>query len=228
MASAQGVLAEARLVATKDLRVEWRSRVVLNQVLPFALLVLVMFGFALDADTGTLRAFTAGLFWVAVLLAALLAVQRSFALETEDAALEGLRLSGMAPAAIFAGKACAIVLQLLVLEVVLGFGVVIFYGAEIDDAALAVITGVVAAIGVGAAGTLYGVLAASLKVRETILPILLLPVLAPVLIGATRAFDDAFGSAAVNGWSWLAMLALFALVYAVFGALAFGALLEES
>ena len=228
MAEGQGILAEARLVAVKDLRVELRSKVVLNQVVPFALLVLVLFGFALDADTGTLRSFTAGLFWVAVLLAALLAVQRSFGLETEDSALEGLRLSGMAPSAIFAGKALAIVLQLLVLEVLLGFGVVIFYGAEIADFGLLVAAGVVAAIAVGAAGTLYGVLAASLKVRETILPILLLPVLAPVLIGATRAYDDAFGSAAVNGWSWLAMLALFALVYAVFGALAFGSLLEES
>ena len=228
MADLSGALAETRLVALKDLRVESRSKVILNQVVPFALLVLVMFGFALDADTSTLRAFTAGLFWVTVLLAALLAIQRSFGLETEDAALEGLRLSGMAPAAIFAGKGLAMLLQLLLLEVLLGFGVVIFYGAEIDDFALMVATGVVAAIGVAAAGTLYGVLAASLKVRETILPILLLPVLAPVLIGATRAFDDAFGAAAVNGWSWLAMLALFALVYVVFGALAFGALLEES
>jgi heme exporter protein B len=228
MGSAATMWSEARLVAAKDLRVEMRSKVVLNQVVPFALLILVMFGFALDADTTTLRAFTAGLFWVAILLAALLAIQRSFALETDDSALQGLRLSGMAPAAIFAGKASAIILQLLVLEVVLGFGVAIFYGAEMDNIALAIATGLAAAVGIGAAGTLYGVLAASLKVRETILPILLLPVLAPVLIGATRAFDDALGAAAVNGWSWLALLALFALVYVVFGALAFGALLEES
>jgi heme exporter protein B len=228
MADGTGLFAEARLVAAKDIRVEWRSRVVLNQVVPFALLVLVMFGFALDADSGTLRSFTAGLFWVTVLLASLLAIQRSFAIETDDSALQGLRLSGMAPAAIFAGKAFAIMLQLLILEALLVVGVIIFYNATLDDLPLAVATGVVAAVGVAAAGTLYGVLAASLKVRETILPILLLPVLAPVLIGATRAFDDAFGSAAVNGWSWLALLALFALVYVIFGALAFGTLLEES
>lgn len=228
MASAKESISEARLVAVKDLRVEVRSRVALNQIVPFALLVLVLFGFALDADTTTLRAFTSGLFWVTVLLASLLAIQRSFSLETEDDALEGLRLSGMAPAAVFAGKATAILLQLLMLEVLLGIGVAIFYGADFEDIPLAVATGAAAAVGVAAAGTLYGVLAASLKVRETILPILLLPVLAPVLIGATRAFDDALGSAAVNGWSWLAMLVLFALVYVVFGALAFGALLEES
>jgi heme exporter protein B len=65
-------------------------------------------------------------------------------------------------------------------------------------------------------------------VRETILPILLLPVLAPVLIGATRAFDDALGAVAVDGWNWLGLLALAAVVYVAFGALAFGVLLEES
>jgi heme exporter protein B len=65
-------------------------------------------------------------------------------------------------------------------------------------------------------------------VRETILPILLLPVLAPVLIGATRAFDDALGAVAVDGWRWLVLLALSAVVYVAFGALAFGVLLEDS
>jgi heme exporter protein B len=57
---------------------------------------------------------------------------------------------------------------------------------------------------------------------------LLLPVLAPVLIAATRAFEDALGEAAVNGWSWLVLLSLTAVVYTAFGALAFGTLLEES
>ena len=86
----------------------------------------------------------------------------------------------------------------------------------------------VATLGVAAAGTLYGVLAAGFRVRETILPILLLPVLAPVLIGATRAFDDALGAVAVDGWNWLGLLTLSAVVYLAFGALAFGVLLEDS
>ncbi len=89
-------------------------------------------------------------------------------------------------------------------------------------------TAVVATVAVAGAGTLYGVLAAGLRVRETILPLLLLPVLAPVLIAATRAFDDALGTAAVNGWSWLGLLGLAAVVYVAFGAFAFGTLLEES
>ena len=217
----------AALVARKDLRIELRSRVLLNHVLPFAVLVLILFGFALDADSEALRSFAPGLFWVAVLLAALLAVGRSFALERADGALDSFRLSDISPAAVFAGKALAVFLQLVALEAVLGAGIFIFYGASLEKPGLLVAAGLLAAAGIASAGTLYGVVASQLAVRETILPLLLLPVLAPVLIGATRAFGDALGTVAVNGWSWLGLLGAFAAVYATFGALVFGHLLEE-
>jgi len=71
------------------------------------------------------------------------------------------------------------------------------------------------------------VLAVGLGVRETLLPILLLPVLAPVLIGATKAFDDALGVAVVNGWAWVSLLAAFAVAYVVAGALSYGLVLED-
>jgi heme exporter protein B len=219
---------EVSLVAGKDLRIELRSRVGVGQIAPFAVLVLVLFGFALDADTKALRTFTGGLFWVTVLFAAVLAIQRAFAVESHDGNRDALRLSGMDPAAIFLGKAAAVAVELLALEVVLGCGVAVLYGPSVEAPLLLVVTALVATVGVAAAGTLYGVLAAGLQVRETILPILLLPVLAPVLIGATRAFDDALGAVAVNGWNWLGLLGLTAVVYVAFGALAFGVLLEES
>lgn len=219
---------EARLVAEKDLRIELRSRVGLGQVAPFAVLVLVLFGFALSGDTRTLRTYTGGLFWVTVLFAAVLAIQRSFSIESADGNRDALRMSGMDPAAIFVGKAASLTLQLLALEVVLGAAVLILYDPDIEAPLLLLVTALVATVGVAAAGTLYGVLAAGLRVRETILPILLLPVLAPVLIGATRAFDDALGAVAVDGWNWLGLLGLAAVIYVAFGALAFGVLLEES
>ena len=89
-------------------------------------------------------------------------------------------------------------------------------------------TCVAATAGLAATGSLYGVLAAGLRVRETLLPLLLLPVAAPVLIGATRAFEAAFSGTTGEGWSWCTLLAVFAAVYTVFGVLAFGPLLEES
>ncbi len=221
------LLADAGLVAAKDLRIEARSRVLVNQVAPFALLVLVLFGFALDADQRTLRVFAPGLFWVTILLAALLAVQRSSSLERADGADAGLRLSGMAPASVFLGKASAVFVQLMALEALLAVGIVVLYGSRLADPVLLVLTATVAGAAVASTGTLYGALASESGARETLLPILLLPVLAPVLIGAARAFDDALGAAAVDGWAWLGLLAAFGLVATVLGALAYGAVAED-
>ena len=91
------MLRTVRLVAGKDLRIEARSRVATNQVLPFAVLVLVLFAFALDPDRGVLRRATPGLFWLAVLFCLLFTVQRSFAVETADGARDALRLAGARP-----------------------------------------------------------------------------------------------------------------------------------
>jgi heme exporter protein B len=222
------VFRDAALVAGKDLRIEARSRVATNQVAPFAVLVLVLFAFALDPDRGVLARASAGLFWLAVLFSGLLAVQRAFAIESDDAARDGLRLSGLDPAGIFLGKAGAVAAQLAALEVLLAAGVVVLYDVSLKGALLLVVTCIVATAGIAAAGTVYGVLAAGLRVRETLLPLLLLPVLAPVLLGATRASEAALGQGLDNGWRWVQLLTTFAVVYVTFGVLAFGPLLEES
>jgi heme exporter protein B len=219
---------DAALVAGKDLRIELRSRVTLQQVMPFAVLVLILFGVALDPDRGILERASAGLFWVAVLFCALLAIQRAFTIEAADGGRDALRLSGLDPAGVFLGKAAAIAVQLVALEALLAAGVVIMYGTEVTGVPLLVATVVAATAGLAAAGTLYGVLAAGLRVRETLLPILLLPVLSPVLIGATKSFEAALGGVAADGWPWCGLLTTFALLYLAFGTLAFGTLLEES
>jgi len=220
---------DAWLIARKDLLIEARSRVVLNQVAPFALLVLVLFGFALDAsiETETLVRFSPGLFWVTVLFVALLAIQRSVALERVDGAFGALRLTGIDGWRIFVGKSLAVTAQLIVLEALLLFGIIVLYGARVASWPLVIIGAILAAIGISVAGSLYGVLAVGLGVRETLLPILLLPVLAPVLIAATKVFDDALGTAVVNGWAWTSLLAAFAVAYVVAGSLAYGMILED-
>lgn len=222
------MLHDALLVAGKDLRIEWRSRVTTNQVAPFALLVLVLFAFALDPDRGILERATSGLYWVAILFAALLAIQRAFAIEAADGNRDALRMAGLQPAGIFLGKVGGIAALLAALEVLLGLGVVILYGTTFRTWGMVVLTCAVATLGLAAAGSLYGALAAGLRVRETLLPLLLLPVVAPVLIGATRAFEAALAGVPSDGWPWVGLLSIFALVYLAFGVLAFGPLLEES
>lgn len=226
---------DARLVAGKDLRIEYRSRVTTNQVTPFALLVLVLFAFAIDPglriegdDRTVLDLAAPGLFWITVLFAALLALQRAFTVEAADGSRDGLRLSGLDPAGIFLGKSGAVMAQLLALELVLGVGAVLLYDVAVHGVALIAVTALAATAGIAAAGTIYGVLAAGLRVRETLMPVLLFPVLAPVLIGATQAFEAALAGDPSDGWGWAALLGVFAIVYTAVGVLSFGTLLEES
>ena len=220
---------DALLVAGRDLRIEARSRVATSQVAPFALLVLVLFAFALDPDTGVLESATPGLFWVAVLFSGLLALSRSAALDESDGVRDALRLSGLEPGGIFLGKAAAVAVQLLALQLVLAAGVIVLYGAEPSGVALLALTCVTGTAAVAATGTLYGALVSGLRVRETLLPLLLLPTLAPVLIGATRAFEAALGGDTLTrGWAWCGLLFFFAVLYTLAGALAYGVLLEGS
>lgn len=225
---AGSMLRDAVLVAGKDLRIEVRSRVGLNQVVPFALLVLVLFGFALDSDRNVLAQAGPGLFWVAVLFSAVLAIQRSFVVEADDGARDGLRLSGLDGTAIFLGKAGAIALQLLVLEAVLAVGVAVLYDISLRGPVMLAVTCVAATVGLAASGTVYGIIAAGLRVRDTLLPLLVLPVLAPVLLAAARACDAALAGAPSEGWPWVRLLAIFATIYVAFGVAAFGPLLEEA
>lgn len=228
------MLSDALLVAGKDLRIELRSKVALNQVAPFAACVLILFGFALGPGRAALEPAAPGLFWVTVLLSALLAVHRSMSIESDDDARDGLRLSGLDPGGIFLGKVLAIAVQLLALEVALAVGIAVFYGAHLGGALVLVAACLLASMGVAAAGAIYGVAAHGSRARETLLPLLFLPVVAPVLLAGTKAWQEALTSApgagrsAGAGSGWLIVLGVFALVYLAVGIVAFEPLLEDS
>lgn len=219
---------EAWAVAAKDLRIEARSHVARTQVVPFALVVVVLFGVALDPDRGVLTRAAPGLLWVTVLLTTLLATQRSLAIESADRAVDQLRVSGVDPAAVFLGKAGAVCVQLLVVVTALSVGVVVLYDAGLASPLLLVASAFAATAGLALAGTLYAAVAAGLRVRETLVPLLVLPVVAPVLLGATRAWEAGVGLAITDGWPWVRLLIAFMVVFGAAGVLAFGALLEES
>jgi heme exporter protein B len=220
----------AWLVAKRDLLVEWRSRIALNQVYPFAGIVMVMFGFAID-DTSLMERIAPGLIVLATMFSLLVLVQRSFAVETEDGALDALRTAGVSSTALFWGKSIAMAVQLAVLEALLVLLAVLLYGSTIRPSGviLPVLTWVAGTWGLATVGTLYGGLAAGARGRETLLPLLLLPVVAPVLIGATRAVEAALGArgSVDDGWPWMGLVAVFAAVFCAGGTLAFGPLIDE-
>ena len=221
----------ARLVAVKDLRIEMRSRILVNQVLPFAAIVMVLFAFALDKDDLLARV-APGLVWLATLFSMLVIVQRAFAVEAADGALDALRTAGVPAEGIFLGKAVALTLQLMVLECLLFVAAFVLYSSrvDVDGVALLITSALAASCGLGLVGTLYGGLTSGTKGRESLLPLLLLPVVAPVLIGATRATEAALGVGGISmreGWAWVALLATYALLFGIGGSIAFGPLVDD-
>ncbi len=225
--SVDNPLREVLLVARKDLTIEWRSRVTTNQVAPLGLLILIVFALAFDANPQLLSLGAPGLFWVGVLFSGLLTVQRAFTVEGVDGLTDALRLSGLRPGSIYLGKTLAVAIQLLFLEVVLFGGVIVFFDASVDEWLLLIVAAVVGTSGFAAAGCIYGAMSLGLRVRETLLPLLLLPVVAPLLLAGSRAFDRALGVSTQAGWNWVAMLGVMSVVYLTLGTLSAGPLMED-
>ncbi|MCS5673671.1 MAG: heme exporter protein CcmB [Actinomycetota bacterium] len=221
------MLREALLVARKDLRVEWRSKVTIGHVAPLALLVLVVFAFAFDANAGLLEFGAGGLYWVAVLFGGTLLIQRAFDVETEDGNFDAFRMSAIGAPSLFLGKSLGVFIQVVFLELILGPGVVLLYNVRIDDWVLLLASALGGTLAFSVCGVLCGVMAAGLRVRATLLPLLLVPVLAPVLLAGSRAFETAFGLRAEAGWTWASLMFVIAAVHTAVGVRAFGFLLEE-
>ena len=218
---------DAMLIARRDLTIELRSKVGLWQILPFGILALFLFAFALGPRTDLLAAAAPGLFWLAVLFSSILATQRSLNIEGSPATREANRLLGLDPAGVFLGKAAAMVIELLVLEVVLLVGIVLLFHVSVASWLYGGAARVLPAIGLRAAGVLYGSLAGSTSTRSTLLPILVLPVEAPVLIAASKSLARGLGTLTPDAGRWLALLCVFAAVYTVLGVALYGPL-EES
>ncbi len=218
-------------VARKDLRIERRSHVLTAQILPFTLVTMVLFAFALDA-TSVLQRVAPGLVWLAVLFSMMIVVQRAFAVETADGALDALRSAGADMSGVFFGKFIALVVQLIIVEGALWIAAVLLYGIELrlGGIVLLVTSSISATCGLAAIGTIYGGLASGIQGRESLLPLLVLPVASPVLIGATRSAEAAFGiggTVASEGWPWLGLLTVFAVAFVVVGSFAFGPLVDD-
>jgi heme exporter protein B len=188
--------------ARKDLLLELRAKRTLFLSTVFAMLVVVVFAFAFGRSLGTRAAVGRGALWVAFVFAGLVSVTRSAAVETADAAIEGLLLAPADRTAVYFGKVASNALFVFGVEVAsLGF-VYVFLQYTPPASALPwlAVTFAVAAVGFAAAGTLLALLAARSRLPELTLPVVLVPILVPILLGGvqlTRAFT---GDARAGPW----------------------------
>lgn len=215
-------------VLWKDLLSEWRRRDRVLAMLLFSLLVVAIFHFALaDVSEAQLRASIPGLLWIAFLFASVLGFNRAFALELENDALSGLALAPVDAGWIFLGKAAANFVLLGLVQVVTAAAFSIAFDLPIAPIALP-LAGVVAlgSVGLTVVGTLFGAVAVRTRYREVMLPLLMLPVLMPILIGAVRATATLFNGEAAEPAS-LRLLLVFDLVYFIVSFLIFEYVLNE-
>ena len=224
--------AEARValaIARKDALSELRGRHATVSTLFFAAIVLLLFGFALGPDSARLAAAAPGLLWLAVVFAGLLAVSRLHLLETDDGALEQLALYPVSRRAIYAGKALGGLAVMLLLGVLVLGAVGILFAVDIGAAWPALLlTVILGALGVAAVGTFYAGITVRLRAREVMLPLLMLPVLAPLLLAAVKATAAALaGDPLGELGAWLQLLVAFDVLMLVAGLATYGYLLED-
>jgi heme exporter protein B len=215
-------------VLWKDLLVEWRSRDRVAAMGVFALLVVVIFQFAAPPGTSPeSRAHLPGLLWVAWLFAAILGLNRSFALELENDAWAGLALAPADRGWIYLGKALAALVLLLAVQLAsaVAFGLAFSVPLAPVAAPLAGVT-LLGALGISAIGTLFAAVAARTQYREAMLPLLLLPLLVPVLLGAVRATAALLGQEPLP-WPPLRLLLVTDAVFLIVSFLCFEYVLDE-
>jgi heme exporter protein B len=219
----------ALAIARKDALAELRGRHAVVGTLFFAAVVLLLFGFALGPDATRLAVAAPGLLWLAIVFSGLLAVNRLHLLESDDGALDQLALYPVPRRAIFAGKALGGLAVMLGLGLVILGAVGILFAVDVVGSWLPLLaTVVLGAVGIAAVGTFYAGLTVRLRAREVMLPLLMLPVLAPLLLASVKATaaalaGDPFGELG----SWLQLLVAFDVIMVAAGTATYGYLLED-
>jgi heme exporter protein B len=168
-----------------------------------------------------------GIIWVAFTFAGVLGLNRAFVLEKDRGSLEGLLLCPVSRDVIYFGKLLGIFLFMLMVEAILFPVFAVLYNFSLADITLFLIA-VLATLGFAGVGTLFSAMAVNTRSREIMLPVLLLPVAAPVVIAAVAATSDIMGGASVGDVSrWLQLLATFDVIFLIVSSFVFGAVLEE-
>ena len=224
-------LRQALAILRKDLLLEWRRRARLVAVLVFAVNVLLLFSFALGADTGTLARAAGGLLMLALLFSSTLALGESFRAEHEHAALEGLLLLPTHPIAIYYGKAVANAAFLMVLGPLLIPAALVLFGGSVSGAQLAQLLGIWALVAAGLAGpgTLYAAMTGGLRSQDVLLPLLLFPLEVPVLLAGVRGMSLVQGGDPMSQLGgWIGLLVAFDVIYWSLCGVLFPYVVEES
>jgi len=203
----------AALVA-KELQTEFRSRELLTTTLVFVLIVIVLFSFTFDPSVSESRRFGPGLLWLAFLFSASLMLQPCFLKERSNDTLSALRLSVGDPFAIFLAKFVSNTCLLLLTQVLLLPIFAVLYNVKVFPVfPKLLLVFLLGSIGVSVTGTALSAVSSQARMRELLLPLLLLPLLVPILISSTEATAALLAEQPALRRDWLGILTAFDVVF---------------
>jgi heme exporter protein B len=211
----------------KDLAAELRSKELLSSMLVFALLVILIFNFALELDRSAREDVAAGVLWVTTAFTGTLGLNRSLSQEKDRGSLDGLLLAPMDRSALFFGKALGNLLFIFVIQfIMLPVFTVLFDVSMLQP--LLVLVVLLGSIGYSAVGTLLASMTVHSRSRDVMLPILLFPVAVPVLIAAVRASSGVLTAAAWDQISpWINLLLVYDVIFIAVAFMLFEYVVEE-
>ena len=211
----------------KDLIAELRARELLGGMVVFALLVLLIFNFAFDLRVDNVASVAPGVLWVAFTFAGVLGLARSFVIEKDRGALDGLLMAPIDRGAIYVAKMLGNFIFMTIVEAICLPVFTAFFNFGVISLAVVEIA-VLGTLGFSAVGTLFSAMAVNTRARDVMLPLLVFPVCIPVVIAAVEATSQVFsGSPSSNGFQWLALLAAFDLIFFVVCYFVFDFVVEE-
>lgn len=214
-------------VVWKDLAAELRGRELISAMLVFALLVILIFNFALELDAETRSTVTSGVLWVTFAFAGTLGLNRSMAMEKDRGCLDGLLLAPVDRSAIYFGKAIGNLIFMLIVEMIVLPVYSLLYNTNLFNPGLLLVI-LLGSIGYVAVGTLLSSMAVQTRTRDVLLPILLFPVAIPVFIAAVRAstgFLQGIDMAEIQ--PWLSLLIAYDVVFTAVAFMVFDYVVEE-
>jgi len=214
-------------VVWKDLSAEWRSRELLTAMLVFALLVILIFNFALELDARARASVTSGVLWVTFAFAGTLGLNRSMATEKDRGCLDGLLLAPVDRSAIYFGKAIGNLIFMFVVELIVLPIYSVLYNINLFRPGLLLVI-LLGSIGYVAVGTLLSTMAVQARTRDILLPILLFPLVVPVLIAAVKASGGFLQGVPWNEVStWINLLIVYDVIFVAVAFMFFDFVVEE-
>ena len=214
-------------IVWKDLAAELRGRELISAMLVFALLVILIFNFALDLDPKTRGTVTSGVLWVTFAFAGTLGLNRSMAMEKDRGCLDGLLLTPVDRSAIYFGKSIGNLVFMLLVEAIVLPVYTILYSVNLFNPGLVLVI-LLGSIGYVAVGTLLATMSVHTRTRDILLPILLFPLAIPVLIAAVKASSGFLTGAPFEEIKlWLNLIVAYDVIFIAAAFMTFDYIVEE-